>query len=312
MSLVTRYALKAMEKVAPLRLAEKWDNVGLLLETPVPRPDASRVLLTIDLTPAVLEQALEPLTALVVSYHPIIFKPLASLTLSNPLQASLLKLAAAGVSVYSPHTALDSVHGGINDWLAYCVGISENSTASDHSFNVSLLGEPKGDEGGIGRLLTLQDPVAIEELVTRIKERLCVEYVDVGRPVLSRKVRTIAICAGSGGSVLGGVDADVYLTGEMAHHEVLAAVAAGRYVVLCGHTNTERGYLHILASKLSSTLAEFANANGSSKDVLGSSASLSTISGPSASVVLTEQEKETLRNVQVFVSTADKHPLERM
>ncbi|KIJ11340.1 hypothetical protein PAXINDRAFT_177349 [Paxillus involutus ATCC 200175] len=301
MSLVTRYAQKAMEKIAPLRLAEKWDNVGLLLETPVPRPNATRVLLTIDLTPSVLEEALEPSTALVVSYHPTIFRPLSSLTLSNPLQASLLKLAAAGVSVYSPHTALDSVHGGINDWLAQCAGVPENSTLSDHSFDVR--------RGRVGRLLSLQDPVSIEELVGRIKKHLHVEYVDVGRPVLPRRVSTIAICAGSGGSVLGGFDADVYFTGEMAHHEVQAAVAAGRYVILCGHTNTERGYLPLLASKLSSAFAAFASED-ESQEGSESLGSLSTTSG--SSVALTEKEKETLKNVQVFVSKADRHPLERM
>ncbi|KAG9309068.1 GTP cyclohydrolase 1 type 2/Nif3 [Chiua virens] len=201
--LIVKYALKAMERIAPLRLAEKWDN-----------------------------EALEPSVALVVSYHPTIFKPLLSLTLSNSLQASLLHLAATGVSVYSPHTALDSVHDGINDWLACCAGTPENDITLRPA-NVSLLGEPKGDEGGLGRLLTLQDPTSIEVLVGRIKKHLRLPYVDVGRPALPREVRTVAICAGSGSSVFNGVDADVYFTGEMAHHDVLAAVAAGRYVVLC-------------------------------------------------------------------------------
>ncbi|KAI5982854.1 GTP cyclohydrolase 1 type 2/Nif3 [Pisolithus marmoratus] len=117
-STLARYTLRAMEKIAPLRLAAKWDNVGLLLESPIARPEANRVLLTIDLTPSVLEEALHPSTALVISYHPPIFKPLSSFTLANPLQASLLRLAAVGVSVYSPHTALDAVKGGINDFLA--------------------------------------------------------------------------------------------------------------------------------------------------------------------------------------------------
>ncbi|KAG6380545.1 GTP cyclohydrolase 1 type 2/Nif3 [Boletus reticuloceps] len=186
--LVQRYVLKAMERIAPLRLAEKWDNVGRFdifmqcvaqtptaTESPVLRPNANRVLLTIDLTSAVLQEALEPSVALVVSYHPTIFKPLPSLTLSDSLQASLLRLAAAGVSVYSPHTALDSVHGGINDWLARCAGNPEDDSTLG-SVNVSLLGEPKGDEGGLGRLLTLQDPISIEELVGRIKKHLRLPY----------------------------------------------------------------------------------------------------------------------------------------
>jgi len=65
--------------------------------------------------------------------------------------------------------------------------------------------------------------------------------------------------------VLLGVDADVYLTGEMSHHEVLAAVATGRNVLLCGHTNTERGYLPELATKLQEKLAEH---EGDEKDFI--------------------------------------------
>ena len=79
------------------------------------------------------------------------------------------------MSIYSPHTALDCVHGGINDWLARCAGNPEHVSTLD-SVNVSLLGEPKGDEGGLGRLLTLQDPLSIEELVGRIKKHLRLSY----------------------------------------------------------------------------------------------------------------------------------------
>lgn len=185
------------------------------------------------LTPSVLEEALHPATALVISYHPPIFKPLSSFTLANPLQASLLRLSAAGVSVYSPHTALDSIRGGVNDWLAH--GITAMQPGQ-----VSFLGGPMtdNDEGGPGRLVTLHHPVSIEDLVERIKVHLGTSYgelahrpidrydlcismstlaVDVGRPLVPQHVRTIAICAGAGGSLLAGVEADMYLTGEMAH-----------------------------------------------------------------------------------------------
>lgn len=136
---------------------------------------SDNVFMIVSLTSAVLQEALDPSVALVVSYHPTIFKPLRSLTLSNSLQTSLLKLAAAGVSVYSPHTALDSVHGGINDWLARCAGNPEHVSTLG-SVNVSLLKEPQGDGGGLGRLLTLQDPISIEELVGRIKKHLRLPY----------------------------------------------------------------------------------------------------------------------------------------
>lgn len=63
-------------------------------------------------------------------------------------------------------------------------------------------------------------------------------------------ISTVAVCAGSGSSVLKGVKADLYLTGEMQHHDVLDAVHSGTHVILCDHSNTERGYLKMFADKL--------------------------------------------------------------
>ncbi|KAI0962277.1 hypothetical protein AcV7_001157 [Taiwanofungus camphoratus] len=248
---VVQNICRAMERIAPLRLAEKWDNVGLLLEAPHQRQAANRVLLTIDLTSAVCAEALSTPTAFIVSYHPPIFKPLSSLTLSNPIQSSLLRCAAAGISVYTPHTALDSVEGGINDWLS--VGINGGPIQQP----VEYIGDAdKEGEGGAGRVVRFQQPVAMDELVRRIKQYLKLDQIQVAVASARdlRNVQSVAICAGSGGSMLLGVDADVYFTGEMSHHEVLAAVATGHNVVLCGHTNTERGYLPVLADRLKQEL----------------------------------------------------------
>lgn len=289
MSIVVKSVCKALERIAPLRLAEPWDKVGLIIESPVPRSDAKRVVLTIDLTTAVLEETLKVPTALVITYHPPLFKPITSLTLANPLQASLLKLSAAGTSVFCPHSSLDATWGGINDWLADGVMGPQKDTAK-----VNILGEIKGEEGGAGRIVTLDEPVPIEELVQRVKKHLSLSQVDVGRPLAQKPIKTIALCAGSGGSLLSGVDADVYFTGEMQHHDVLGAVARGRYVILCGHTNTERGYLPILAKKLSDVLAELARDESSNG--------------------LSREERIEIEKYQldIHISEADMHPLDRM
>ncbi|KAF8515771.1 NIF3-like protein-like protein [Hysterangium stoloniferum] len=252
MSIVKSIA-RAMERVAPLRLAEKWDNVGLLLESPITRQNAKSVLLTIDLTPDVLNEALTTPTSVIVSYHPTIFRPVSSFTLSNPLQASLLKCAAAGISVFSPHTALDSVSGGINDWLSQCLTGLGNA-------DVRAI-EPKDIDGaGAGRIVTYQTGVPLERIIAAVKAHLNLKYVQVATSTKSRDslalAQSIAICAGSGGSMLGGVEADLYFTGEMAHHEVLAAVSKGTHVILCGHDNTERGYLPTLQRKLQASLSQ--------------------------------------------------------
>lgn len=289
MSIVVRSVCKALERIAPLRLAEPWDKVGLIIESPVPRSDAKRVVLTIDLTTAVLEETLKVPTALVVTYHPPLFQPITSLTLGNPLQASLLKLSAAGTSVFCPHSSLDATWGGINDWLADGVMGPQKATAK-----VNILGEIKGEAGGAGRIVTLDEPIPIEELVQRVKKHLSLSQVDVGRPLAQKSIKSVAICAGAGGTLLSGVDADVYFTGEMQHHEVLGAVARGRYVILCGHTNTERGYLPILAKKLLDALSELARDESSNG--------------------LSREERIEIEKCQldIHISEADMHPLDRM
>jgi len=114
----------------------------------------------------VVEEAIGSRTAAIISYHPPIFKPLSSVTLANPLQKSLLLCVAEGISVFSPHTALDSVKGGINDWLGDIV-----RTAAPGS--VEYVGAPKEDDlGGEGRLVRFQQPVELESLVSAIKKGL--------------------------------------------------------------------------------------------------------------------------------------------
>ncbi|KAI9454898.1 GTP cyclohydrolase 1 type 2/Nif3 [Lactarius psammicola] len=259
---IARHVSKAMERIVPLALAEKWDNLLAKLMTEAPQQQQQRssqnILLTIDLTTRVVNEALSLPASMIIAYHPPIFKPLSSLTLSNPLQMSLLRCVAAGVSVYSPHTALDSVYGGINDWLASGLG----------SGRIDLIGdEHSSGRGGLGRLLRLSEKTTMSSLQERVKKHLGLPQIQValGTNSPNRDVQSVAICAGSGGSVLLGVNADVYFTGEMSHHEVLAAVATGRNVILCGHTNTERGYLPVLAHKLQ---AELAAHNGDEKDFI--------------------------------------------
>jgi dinuclear metal center YbgI/SA1388 family protein len=104
----------------PEVLADKsFDNTGLLLEAPFDtlRRQMNSVLLTVDLTRAVDDEAIENKNSLVVAYHPIIFRGLKSLTLADSQQSSLLRLALEGISVYCPHTAVDAVPDGMTDWL---------------------------------------------------------------------------------------------------------------------------------------------------------------------------------------------------
>jgi putative NIF3 family GTP cyclohydrolase 1 type 2 len=114
------HVIQALEALAPPEYAAEWDNVGLLIGSP--QWEVAGLLLTVDLTPAVLREALGAGGRMVVAYHPPIFEPLARLTDATTGQRIALEAARGGVAVYSPHTALDAAPGGVNDWVAEGLG----------------------------------------------------------------------------------------------------------------------------------------------------------------------------------------------
>ncbi len=126
--------LAALEEIAPLSLAEDWDNVGLLLE-PKERASVKACMLTIDLTRPVYDEAVKQGCDLIVSYHPPIFSGLKRLTRQDAQQAILLDASRRGIAIYAPHTALDAAMGGVNDWLMDGLGVKggrPNAPTSAH------------------------------------------------------------------------------------------------------------------------------------------------------------------------------------
>lgn len=281
---------RAMGRIAPLELAEPWDNVGILLDAPTLRSfpngaggaggsddakpstddDATRgsptvVFLTNDLTEKVVAEALDRRASVVVTYHPTPFRKFNKLARDSPAGRVVLALASHGVAVYSPHTALDSAKGGVNDWLAS--GLGDGVIAP-------VTPDPTIEGAGKARTITFTGARTLADVVASAKAHLRLDHVrvaiamhdtdassvrataeTVGAAAAKVAVRSVAVCAGSGASVLSGVDVDCWLTGEASHHEVLAANAAGISVILTDHSNTERGYLPQLRDRLVTELA---------------------------------------------------------
>ncbi|KAJ1649237.1 hypothetical protein IWQ61_009614 [Dispira simplex] len=244
-----KHTVSALERRFPLTLASTaWDNVGVLLEAPMARPQANKVLLTIDLTSTVLQEALaDPHVGVIVAYHPPIFRGIKQLTLADPKQAILLQCAAEGISVYSPHTAWDNNGQGNADWLATCLDTPLSAVET-----ILPVDNPSDDQpgAGTGRLVNLGEPRTLSQLVTSLKRHLELPHLRVAPSDCHwavntdrRPIRSVAICAGSGASVLTRAKADLFLTGEMSHHDVLAAVEDHTSVILCEHSNSERGFL---------------------------------------------------------------------
>lgn len=361
---------------APLRLAESWDNVGLLLGDPGQPVRKAMTCLTV--TPASAAEAVREGAELIVSHHPVLFKPTQRLTTATPEGRLLLPLLRAGVAVYSPHTAFDNCRGGINDLLAERLGLLETRplkprerggasgrgpaaqlklvafvpegdlqrvsealfaagagrigayeqcsfrapgtgtfygtesanpavgqkgrreeapewrlevvvpsakleaavrglrlahSYEEPAFDVyPLLQAPSrtpelspaeaADAGaageGAGRLGALPQPLPLRTLAQTAARALRVPAAQfVGDP--ARQVRRAAVVCGAGGSMLEDAlqaGADVFLTGEMRFHDLLAAEAAGVAVVLAGHHATERHGVERLAERLGSEFPE--------------------------------------------------------
>ena len=233
--------LAILARLAPLHLAEPWDNVGLLVGAPA--QPVQRVLCCIDLTAAVWAEAQAMAAELVVAYHPPLFKPLLRLAADTPL----VQACRQGVALYSPHTALDAAAGGTNDCLAAALGLQASRPLRPAAAPLQDL--------GAGRLGQLPAARALDALVQDLKAQLGLAHVLLARADgrAGTPVQRVAVCAGAGRGPLDdalALGADLFVTGELPHHDALRAGAAGMHVVACLHSQSERLALAPLAARL--------------------------------------------------------------
>ncbi|RLV92228.1 NGG1-interacting factor 3 [Spathaspora sp. JA1] len=247
------------QKFYPISLADKtWDNTGLLVDSSHhEEAEASisttpiKVLLTIDLTQAVTDEAIAKRANFIMAYHPFIFRGLKSITPVDPQQRSLIKLIQNRISVYSPHTAVDSQRGGVNDFLV--TGITQGFNVES---SIPIEQDAVETDCGMGRLVTLSERANLTALIENVKSNLGLQHVQVAKCCENHQVKTIAVCAGSGGGVFKGIKADLYYTGELSHHEALFFKENGSSVICCNHSNTERAFLRVIKEQLIEELGE--------------------------------------------------------
>lgn len=231
-----------MDELSPLRLAEAWDNVGWIVD-PNPEEEVRGVFLTIDLTQQTFDEAIAAGVNQIIAYHPPIFSALKRLRVSEPKEALIVRALAAGIGIFSPHTALDAAAGGMTDWLSEAFGTGTRTP---------IIPSEPGALTGAGRLVTLDTPILWEDTIERLKAHLGAPALRVSRsPRGAERIREIAFCPGAGGSLFEKVPrADLFVTGEMRHHDVLSRKNTGCHVILTEHTRSERGYLPRLAERL--------------------------------------------------------------
>ncbi len=234
-----------LKRIAPLGLAEDWDNVGLLVGDP--GRQVRRVMTCLTITPNVVLEAIEGQVDLVVSHHPMPFHPLRRLTCEVPSGRILLDLIESRVAVYSAHTAYDSAANGINQRLARGLDLRG-------IFPLAI--RPEGF--GAGRIGWFETPAPLGEVAEMVKEFLDLTTIQiVGDP--EKTIRLMAVACGAGGELLEHARAahcDGMLLGETRYHTYLEAEACDIGLILPGHYASERFGMECLAEVLS---AEFAD-----------------------------------------------------
>ena len=231
----------ALEHYAPLPLQEGYDNAGLQVGL-TEAVEVSGALLCLDVTEAVVDEAIRKGCNLIVSHHPLIFRKLARISDENYVQRTVRKAIKNDITIVSMHTNMDAAKGGVNFKIAEKLGLR----------NLRFFGGEKeidgvkGGEGVIGEITdetdTLHaDGIAADDLVLMLRERFQVECVQCNQ-LLRRSIRKVALCGGAGSFVLDAAiaaGADAFITGEMHYHEFFGHEQEIQICVI-GHYQSEQ------------------------------------------------------------------------
>lgn len=214
-----------LDRLYPRSLSCSWDNDGLMV-CPDSSKEVKKVLVALDVTQKVADEAISGGYDLIISHHPLIFRPLRQLSDEFAGAAVPMKLLAAGISVISLHTRFDAGKDGINDTLASLLGLEVIS--------------PFGEDGEMCGRLCKTEKTSVEDFCRTIKSTLgcpCIACGDTGKTL-----ETVAICGGDGKSFISAAmsaGADAFLTGASGYNASIEAADRGLCVIDAGHYHTE-------------------------------------------------------------------------
>ena len=200
--------INEMELLAPTYLKEDFDNVGLMVGDK--NKEVKKVLLALDCTLKVIEEAKKENVELIITHHPLIFKRPSSITTDTLQGKKIIELIKNDISLYSSHTNLDSVENGLNDTIVSILGFDNSKILEKNK---------RDDKAGLGRIVSLKESIQLEDLISKIKKSLNINNLRVVKG--NDKVNKIAIINGSGQDFIGkavALGADCIITGDTTYH----------------------------------------------------------------------------------------------
>ena len=253
--------IEIMDRLVPPWLAEEWDNVGLQIGNP--RLPVQRIWIALDPSVEVIEAACKNKVDLLITHHPLIFRPLKSIDFDTP-GGSIIQMAAQHhLAIFSAHTNFDIVSDGVNDILAQRLGIKQLEILQLIKVEASAQKEVGSCADGevlygIGRIGVLDKPRSLKALVSMVKKKLKLNFVKVaGDPKI--KITRVALCSGSGSSLMPAFlssEADVYISGDIHYHNARDAESVQRAIIDIGHFASEHLMVEALAQRLEQLITE--------------------------------------------------------
>ena len=235
--MLAKKLIDRFESFAPKTIAFTNDPVGLQIGNV--NNDIKRVLVTLDVRPEVVDEAIKQNCDMIFSHHPLIFRPIKNLDLSNPQNQMYAKLIQNSILVYSAHTNLDVAKGGMNDWLTEAMGLNHVQMVYSNHYDTN-----------IGRIGVLPTPVTVEEFAKTLKKIFNLEGLRLVANDNKAMVKNVAVIGGDGGKFYPEMlkaGADVFVTGDVYYHTGHDMLADGINVVDVGH-NVEKICIPKLAS----------------------------------------------------------------
>ena len=237
--------IAVIEDFAPLSIQEGWDNSGLCVGSP--EDEVSSILLGLDCTEKLVDEAIECGADMIVTHHPLIFSGLKKISPDDPIGAAVIKAVRNGISIYAAHTNADKVIAGVSGAMAARLGL----------IDVEIL-EEDGEGTGLGVVGNLPSPLSAEEAIALVKEQFSLKMMKASAPVECLVTR-IAMCGGSGGSLIRSAQkagAQLYISGDISYHNFFTP--EGFMIMDIGHYESEIEIVDILFSLIRKNFPTFA------------------------------------------------------
>ncbi len=253
--------VKAIASNIPEYAAEDWDNVGLQ----VGAPDAivEKVLVCLEVSDAVIDEAIERHCNMIISHHPLIFRPLKTLSEVNPKGRLVSRLIKSDIALYVMHTNYDHYEFGLSDLLAKALCLQDIAPL------IKVMPQ-YGESFALGKRGKLKAPLSAEAFAAHLKESLSLQSVRLAGD-MAKTISTVAVISGAGMDFIGDVaqfGVDAYVTGDAKYHEVVESLHFGLLLADVGHFESEV----IFADGFARQLSQIAARQGLAVEVLAATA----------------------------------------